>query len=58
MKKSNVPFEMAASVATIAIQLATFHDDNYEPRHYLEEAIALIEEAREKIQSPKEDDIQ
>jgi hypothetical protein len=62
MKKSNVPFEIGASVATIAIQLAKLSGDN-DPSLHIEEAIELIDEARETIAHPhtqeiKQDDTQ
>jgi hypothetical protein len=49
MKPSNVPFEIGASVATLAIQLAKHAGDGGDPSDYIDEAISLIEKAREKI---------
>jgi hypothetical protein len=49
MKPSNVPFEIGASVATLAVQISGLWQDRF-PDEHLDEAIQLIEEAREKIE--------
>jgi hypothetical protein len=49
MKRSNVPFEIGASVASLAIQLAKLYQKQ-QPVSFIDEAIALIERARERIE--------
>jgi hypothetical protein len=52
MKQSNVPIEAGAAVATLAIQISALWSDR-KPSQHLDEAIRLIEAAREKMVQPK-----